>query len=1126
MRALTCWLSLCLLLGGVAQGATMPYTHWLLDVKRAGADAARLTALATSDPSHAFTWLSAHVFDLATPGVPVPERQRIRGIAEPLAATLLARGERAPQLWLDAAAEDQLAPLAAAVRAARAKALQADLREPMRSLLPLLTTRGDVARALVHGLLHGALRDRKRLGGAQQSEMMLTVARRLAADYAELTGDIGPWRAVLDAQAPPQPTLPSARAELQGLQAWAAGDLAAAGAAFAEARALEISRRGATLRTGLLRGAGAWLLAAPEQAKAAEAERQAQVVELGTVPLPWPQQRARLAHAHALLRLAQPDAAASEAALLAEAANTMDDPDALDALLVLADGLRAAGAERVQAGDLAGAERLLKAAEGLYGPLRARGVIERSVPVSQRAQATRERAQSAGQAALDRAAAAWGAGRLTLALERAQAAAEIFPEGTQANAWAAVTRYALATGLIAEADRAASLADAGLADRPVDRARHRAVMARLRLLQGRLAPAFGFANAALRGLREAGEAAAQAPLRAQLHHVAADALAAAGYGVEAEARLAFAVQVHPDEAAQLALADARAARGDLAGALAGLGDGRSTPLRVARGCLAAAMGDGARALMETEGIFPRDPTWAQRRAVCRAKAFLAKGDRGAAGTALGRAATFEGPHTAPIDRYRHALVAAALEAGQREITRLREALAAWRAGRGDDLGLPGDGFVRWTGGPAPVIARLAERAGGLAEAVWWARQQAAVSRPGPDAAAVRAARGAVAGWSAALARAGTDPDRAHAQDRLAVARRRLADARVARAAVDPRWARLVRPAEVDDAELLATAGVARLYYQTGPAGGRLWLMVPGQPVPQSWALAGHEALAAVVGQVRAAYASPAPWPADGTDPHLGAWGEVQRAGAALVPWAREPAVVAALQGLTLVVWADGPLRDFPFETMVLAPPAEAGRAPDFVGARWPVVYRGPGAALPVNGGQGFARAGAVGPDDEALAGALAGAATRLVDGDVAAAQRAGTAWITGPLSDAQWRAPGALSTLVLADAAAHPALLRWAGVRDVLAPTGLAPTGDPRAVAALWARLAGRAPALTLQFEAGDDGVRGSLTPVWRPGAGPDLPLAEALAAWRADALSRAPVVGEVPRFHPTHWARWRWLQP
>jgi hypothetical protein len=1080
------------------------YRDWQLELRRATDTAAR-TALAEAAPDQARVWLYAYLFDLGTPGVPEAEKARITDIATGLVAGL---PEPEPAVLLDRGREGSLDAAASATLAAIERAQRVPMDPAVVVALPTVAGDAPTARATIYGLLHRAQQRQRRLGGRRNAETMRRAARRLAGDLLQLTGDLATWRATHADTPPPLGPSLAAGAEHAGLSAWAAGEHTVALQKISEARALLERQRGASLRTTLLRGALAEILLALKRPTEAVEQRHQQVRELSQLAYPWLVSHARVGLARAHLAAGDPASAANEATALGPVAQKTDDPALALQLVALADALSAAGRPQIEAGHIEQGATLLAGADALYKPLLDRGTIERSVPAAQRAEATHDRAVARGEVAVARARAASVRAQLGEALKIAEAAVRVFPEDARAPGLAAVAEHALNLGALDRAAEAATAAEPDLRTTPLEHAQHRLVQGRIRLRQGKRAPAFALANAGLATLRDAGLADAHAPLRARLHRLAALALQAS-HPAEARQRLAFAQGVQPQVQTALDLAAAHLLNADLPAARAALATFDHDDARVLSGCLAVRAGDPAAALQKLAGRRPSHPRSQIQAHACRVAAYFARGEPQRARRELEASRhVVIAPWVDPADAWPWYAAEAQLTTGDAAATARQTALRLWRASQDLELTLLSDQRPSWLADPSSLITTLPEAGA-------WQDRQTSVWRTGPDAAAERSALTGLRGQQAAYARAQRARRDAVAQA-VSSALQARTQARAARRLADARWATLVDPQPVPAEALQAAAGTARIYYRSGAERGEVVLYRPNAE-PQRWSLPGRAALQRGVDAVSAAYTAHG-----GSGPYERLWDTLAGAAITLAPWANEP----SLAGLTLHIWADGPLQAFPFETLVLTRPSSPDAAPEFVATRWPVVHRASQrAANPAGTGQGFARVGTRAADDTAIADALVGAEARLQAKDAAAALNHNYAWLSEALPNETLTGPIQADALLFA---AHPPppspLVRWAGVRWVISPTGLGPQ-SPGAAGGLWAQLTGRAPVFTLRYGAGTETTRGVFTAEWLPAVGAEHPLPSALRAWRARAVRNTAFVDGRPAFHPVHWARWRLVQ-
>ena len=99
-----------------ASAAPAPYSDWVFDLNRAqnGLRPADVKALITAQPEFARIWFYGQILDLATDGISVDEKTRLRAQLTVISTILGATGHRdsTPQLLLDQASSGTLATLA------------------------------------------------------------------------------------------------------------------------------------------------------------------------------------------------------------------------------------------------------------------------------------------------------------------------------------------------------------------------------------------------------------------------------------------------------------------------------------------------------------------------------------------------------------------------------------------------------------------------------------------------------------------------------------------------------------------------------------------------------------------------------------------------------------------------------------------------------------------------------------------------------------------------------------------------------------------------------------------------------------------------------------------------------
>ncbi len=903
-----------------------------------------------------------------------------------------------PLMYLDRVDSGALAAQAPVARALQEAAIGAvGAGTPVGAAMATIE-RPELAQWAFYTLFDRAWRARKRLGGARDVAGYLKVARRMAEGYALAHGDLGPLQALLAWHGPtglPQERLILETELDRALLALNANTLPEAARLMEATLALARSTQGDGLITALVLN-GVAHVAGRQGDRAREAALRVQVLQ-AVRPLGKPALVALAASQVTATHAAAGDVGALlpyAKELRALGAPTLEVAQHLRTLhaaqIALTTGARSASA----AGDFVRADAALTEAAAIAQALAQRETVARLVPAAavDAELATRQMTlaglqQEAGHLARRR-------GLFTDAEAAYAAAAATWAEGLQRTdrvADLAADRATLALDmgdLSAALDHArVALAHAGGDDVAVVKARAYAAQAKVRLRQGAWAPAFANANQGLQVLRDAGAADAQGPLRAALHTTAGVVLHAVGYTVEGTARLRQAAGLTPRSvpAARtlaLALLDAN----DIDGALAALApalegpNGRSA--RVLQGCVLTLAGrtDEALPLLEAaKGMtLPHLRDARLSGLACLAHALLAKGDTTGAERALAPIRVLAAnPKTDPAIAWRllalDGRIALArkvpLTAGRRwQQAMARHAeLAQARAARGVTLD------TRWLAAPAQPDQLLADGPSVLAAA---AAKAPAKEQSGLHRAAIalslygRALAAAPVGG--ALSEGGLRPAEAEADFRAAVARLAdlrarltdpliqandrarllqaeqaavvaIGDGRAAMLSRAPGWTDYLAPSLPTTAQLNPAADEARLYYHVAAERSHLWLVVGGQPV-RHYALPGEAALAkGLEPALKALKTPPLPWPAsEGNtrrrapkDPNLEAWALLQAPVPRVLPFLRDKAASAAIQGKALRVFPDGPLVRLPFDGLVLAPPPKGavGAPPEFLGAR-------------------------------------------------------------------------------------------------------------------------------------------------------------------------------------------------
>lgn len=1112
------------------------YTAWMLAADRGSRSPDGLATVVTEDPTYARVWFYGYVFDLATPGISEAEKTRIAERGEGIAAALRTLGDTEPRLLMDFATDGRLVGLSAEVRQgidvasakARAGAPDSGFADGIAS--------STVARAVFYGLLHRSHITRNSLGGRHSFRELVGAARVLAADYAHLTGDLDLWRAIAAWDGQEIVSLDgltiAQSQEAEGLNALLAGRPQDAQRAFAAARSTEMIRRGPTPHATLLRGGAAEALAQAGNLALARGERGAMLTELAQLGRPWleARNRARIAE----LLLLEDDASGLRAELdtlegLGDAARS--DVDILAVLVRAADALRVAGAEAV-ASKPAEAEARLATAGRLYDALRDEGVLSVSVPSAEQEAEARVRTAAAARVQIERARLQWNRGRIEAALATALTAQPLLDARDRPAADRFIGEIQLALGQLDDALVSARAALAAVA--PVDQAEARRLMGLIRLRRGDWAPAFAWANAGLRGLRDAGIAEQQLGVRVRLHRLAALALDADGHGEAAVERLRFALALETSPAVAMDLARAQAEAGDVSAARATLATVDTPAARVARGCLAARAGawpEAARQLRAPRrpGGLPVEPgapaaQLESAREACLALVELSRGKRSIARQLARQAAARMQPHTAPavvwaVESVR-AMTAQAPEAV--EAARAR-AVAAWRLSQAHGnpaLDRRPLGPLADPGGMVQAIAADRKaRPEATRWAVWWSMVQGRAARPQPELLPIRSAMAAVIGRESAFERATAEPDVAAAREALGAAREAVSAALDAHREQHRAAAELARPAPPSAAELAPAPGAVRVYYQTGARAGRVVVM--DDAGARVYPLPGLGDLLDEIESLGAAMRAPERWPTDGAgDPHEALWTRSAGLARTLVPFAR-----ALPAGARVELWADGPLRGFPFEALVLEPPTAPGISPRFLASGRDVEHLISLRSAPAPAAEGSTQA-LVGVDDalgQAMRATLGPLGDRLPVEPLAAALGRARLHVADGLPASELSAPVAARGLVAEGSMPPMSLLRWAGLRRVVAAWGPGPA-DPAATARLWSEALGRAQRPVRVWTVGAD--RPALVPGWWPIEGEPSDLITALHRWRATMLARPPVPGQIPDYHPARWARYLAIRP
>lgn len=999
-----------------------PYQDWSFDAHRAEtkSDLEALAKLATAQPAFARVWFYGQVFDLVTPGVPDKVRDEIRPRLEAVAKALAAEpvDDVLPLLYLDRAASGALAADADFARKMQTEAVNA-----VRANTPIGATlaaaaRPDLAEWVFYTLLYRAALSSKHLGGARESETMLVTARRAAEGFALALGDARPFEALLSWYGPVG--LPEERAFLElavdnALILQAKGD--SAGARAGLERALDLSRqsRGADLMVALVQNGVA---NAAGQAGDLAAEKQLRTQVLQSVrPLNRPELVALVStqlvdtHLRDGTYLELVPLTARLRALGPAVTEVRQRLTVLDrAHIALAKAADAALAK----GELADAETLLTEASALGAILAGEDAVTRTTPAAEapaaRARRQAERAElsrRAGRIALRR-------GRFDEARTTFEAALTVYAEGLSLPPMAAAARVDLAELALRTGDvqgalglTAAALTDlpTGAPERADDRARAYAVQGTARLRAGEYAAAFANANAGLEALRAHDRQGAEPSLRARLHGLAGAALHAEGFHKEARARFVQAVGFDAaDVDLALTAAAAHAAAGEFDAALGFITatGPRARELDYVRGCLLVRAGrynDALPVLQSAPGLGL--PSLAHARTLgsaCLAEAQIATGAYTAAQKSLGPIrAAFTAADADPVMAWRLLEIDARAHAGAGDWpTAARRSLAAAQAYAQVQAERPARGLT------LDVGTLMAPADAGTLRAEGVHRCMKAADKGGPEAAgfvetALRLARffqALEASEPAARPLAGRPsgergvrPVEQEAPVRAALAhlgdlRRQLADPaleladRPALEATTAKTADALRRAvrTLGDAApafrawsapgvpaakaLAAPAGEARIYTYFDAHGGHLWLSLPEKPLRHE-TLPTASALSAALAPAWAAIAT-APVAIPGAkrpkDPNAAAYATLAEPVGAHFGFLREP----ELAGLTLAVYADGPLARFPLGALVLTQPATVGAPPEFVASKFTVRHRlGLGVSAPrPAGGQGLHALGA------------------------------------------------------------------------------------------------------------------------------------------------------------------------
>ncbi len=996
---------LAILLGGVwTEGPTVaraaapaPYSDWIFDLKRAGESHERWAELSRKTPAFARTWFYGNVLDLVTVGVTDDVRASLRPRLEAIAETLrsLDPPDNGPALLLDRVGAGTLTELGK-----KARDVEDDLLAAGRSGDPIVAnvaaaTHPDLARIVFYRLLARAETTRSRMGGDREAAVILDMARRIAEGYALAVDDLSPWSAMAQWEGTPGVTVDKALVidNMVGgaLNLALAGDAPAARAKLQTALETAQASHGATFRTALILNGTASLAARAGDALAAQRIRHQVLLQIR--PLNEAALVALIADQLVktyLVAKDYPEAALYTRELRSLGPVVYQTADYLIDMDHAAAALLVAGQADIAAGRFGAGMSLYEESGRLYDLLKAREQVATMVPLDRVETVRIERERAYGDVRRAQAAAAVRRGRPADARTHFEAARSTY-EGVGAIDGLGDVETELAGVDLSEGnldgalkwvnqaiDRLASGAAAPLA---------RALGQRgwIRLRRGEAAAAFENANAGLTTLKAQGDPARFVVERAGLHRLAATALDAAGFHQAARERVQFALQIHASAetvllAAQLAFED-----GDLAGveaAFKGVPDAVVDPRvrQVYRGCTQARTGDAeaaATTLAQVSTLVaPALRPYQIAGRTCLAAADLVRGRVQDAANAIVPAQPLATEYGDPALLWRVSALVGDVSNG---LGRVPEAASAWqqavdrygdalleRSERGYtlDLRLPGlpvtperalaavpAALAQAADGAKPDEAQTA-RLASLSYAQFASALDASPAQTGgalldlrpASELAVRSALTALASRHLPLRDAAVEgADRATVLTALAADLKRLREALSSARTEAPAYFSWLLPTPQPGAGLAPAPGEARIFYQTGDAAGRVWLWLPGDPAPQSYALPGRAALAelltpAVAAMLHPPQAFPAKFKGR-TDPNAKDLDALAKPVGTLLPFLANKKLAARLNGLTLHLYPDGPLLRFPMEALVVAPapPRSPGAPPVFLGARHKVV---------------------------------------------------------------------------------------------------------------------------------------------------------------------------------------------
>lgn len=1167
----------------VAQAAPAPYTDWAFDVRRANeaSDLGALAKLTEKRPEFARIWFYGQVFDLVTPGIgdPVKDtlRPRLRTIAETLAR--LDPPDGRPQLYLDWAQTGRLAEIAARGRElqdAWVNAVGAD--QPMPARLAA-AEHPEVAQPIFHMLFFRAELASRRLGGDRERALLIRTARNMAEGFALAVGDVHPWRTLAAYIGEPGgvPLAGQGVVESQigsGLNAYLIGDLATARAGLDAALATARAARGGSILVALVMNGAAhaahWLGDYP-------AERALRVRVLQAVrPLGVPNLVALVADQMVQAHLADKsvdDMIAYTREMREMGEVVLRTGRHLRTLEEAADAITNAARARFTVGDLESAERVLGEGRALLDLLVVDDAISITTPSDRITEVRRARQTAIAELTRLRGQIAERRGRYDLARTAYGQVRDLYGATLGEATPAASTELDLARVALSAGDPDAALGAVDAAETRFTnatpaplRARAYLMQGHARLVRGEAAKAFANANVGLRGLREAGLAEAERPLRARLHRLAALALDAAGHAAPARARADEALALDPTNPAIAHVAAvARAEAGDIDAARAVIAPLMKAPdprpLQIIDGCLLARADRAAEAITALRPIVGQLTLPHLRRSqilgrLCLTAAELATGDVRGATQALAPARALVLEYPDPTLTWRVQALDGRIAAARGDWL---AAAGAWRQAmdRYADAvsGQPARGAtldVRTLALPSVpdfadalpgALVRSAARDRSNADthqravlrAVDWAARRAAmpaaIARDPALPDADRPARAALA-RVVALRRVLADEavitaERVAATETLRQAEGALRKAATALADADRTYADYYSPAP---REITVAPGEALLRYWITDDAGHLWVVLP-DAAPRYFELPGASKLEGALRSARAAIdEAPDAWPArkrGARDPNAADWQALAAAARVVLPFLGDAGLTKTLAGARIRVAPHGPLLGFPLDALVLeAPRGRAdGSPPRFVGAEFDLTFAlhppadadgeptrdaaifGP---LPASGD--CPADGCAAPLDAALVAALdgasrAGGAEATPAALAAALAEARVVWVATPMTGGAFRtATTALGGASLAE-------------------------GSTRADAVVVLRpdFSGWLPLDAALSRAGVELVIGALDPPAEATArlaaylGTGTPLRAAIRAVQRDGLTASvdPEAGGPALHHPYYWAQW-----